>query len=74
MPLSRWAGKECKDYEKVNLRRLKEIQRKCREKEQAQELSQPKPVKALWKSPKYENVESKVKTRLQVPTEQPCAH
>ncbi|XP_048371119.1 enkurin domain-containing protein 1 [Sphaerodactylus townsendi] len=57
--------KECKDYEKVNLRRLREIQRKCREKEQAQELSQPKPVKALWKSPKYENVESKVKAKLQ---------
>nr|XP_056718806.1 enkurin domain-containing protein 1 [Euleptes europaea] len=57
--------KECKDYEKVNLRLLREIQRKCREKEQARELSQPKPVKALWKSPKYENVESKVKAKLQ---------
>ncbi|XP_054856819.1 enkurin domain-containing protein 1 isoform X2 [Eublepharis macularius] len=57
--------KECKDYEKVNLRRLREIQRKCREKEQARELSQPKPVKALWKSAKYENVESKVKAKLQ---------
>ncbi|XP_077165593.1 enkurin domain-containing protein 1 [Paroedura picta] len=57
--------KECKDYEKVNLRRLREIQRRCREKEQAQELSQPKPVKALWRSPKYENVESKVKAKLQ---------
>ncbi|XP_060109753.1 enkurin domain-containing protein 1 [Heteronotia binoei] len=57
--------KECKDYEKVNLRRLREIQRKCREKKQAQELSQPTPVKALWKSPKYESVESKVKIKLQ---------
>ncbi|XP_042294206.1 enkurin domain-containing protein 1 isoform X2 [Sceloporus undulatus] len=54
-----------KDYEKENLKRMREIQRKCREKEQARELNQPKPVKALWKSQKYENVESKVKARLQ---------
>ncbi|XP_062997298.1 enkurin domain-containing protein 1 [Elgaria multicarinata webbii] len=54
-----------KDHEKENLRRMREIQRKCREKEQARELSQPKPVKALWKSQKYENVESKVKAKLQ---------
>ncbi|KAG8144030.1 putative C16orf48-like protein [Naja naja] len=45
--------------------RPKQIQRKCREKEQARQLSQPKPVKALWKSQKYENVESKVKAKLQ---------
>ncbi|XP_053126881.1 enkurin domain-containing protein 1 [Hemicordylus capensis] len=57
--------KGSKDHEKENLRRMREIQRKCREKEQARELSQPKPVKALWKSQKYENVESKVKARLQ---------
>uniref|UniRef100_A0A8D2INN3 Enkurin domain containing 1 n=1 Tax=Varanus komodoensis TaxID=61221 RepID=A0A8D2INN3_VARKO len=54
-----------KDHEKENLRRMREIQRKCREKEQARELGQPKPVKALWKSQKYNNVESKVKTKLQ---------
>lgn len=48
------------------MRRIKEIQRKCKEKERAQEHSQPKPVKALWKSQKYENVESKVKAKLQV--------
>ncbi|NXG01021.1 ENKD1 protein, partial [Sakesphorus luctuosus] len=57
--------KEPKDYEKENVRRIKEIQKRCKEKERAQELSQPKPVKALWKSQKYENVESKVKTKLQ---------
>ncbi|NXU56653.1 ENKD1 protein, partial [Turnix velox] len=57
--------KESKDHEKENVRRIKEIQRKCKEKERAQEHSQPKPVKALWKSQKYENVESKVKARLQ---------
>uniref|UniRef100_A0A8C9MTT6 Enkurin domain containing 1 n=1 Tax=Serinus canaria TaxID=9135 RepID=A0A8C9MTT6_SERCA len=62
MPAKR---KEAKDYEKENVRRIKEIQRKCKEKERAQEHSQPKPVKALWKSQKYENVESKVKAKLQ---------
>ncbi|XP_021396859.2 enkurin domain-containing protein 1 isoform X2 [Lonchura striata] len=62
MPAKR---KEAKDYEKENVRRIKEIQKKCKEKERAQERSQPKPVKALWKSQKYENVESKVKAKLQ---------
>ncbi|NWI85367.1 ENKD1 protein, partial [Pitta sordida] len=57
--------KEFKDYEKENVRRIKEIQKRCKEKERAQEHSQPKPVKALWKSQKYENVESKVKAKLQ---------
>ncbi|NWU89354.1 ENKD1 protein, partial [Upupa epops] len=57
--------KESKDHEKENVRRIKEIQKKCKEKERAQEHSQPKPVKALWKSQRYENVESKVKARLQ---------
>ncbi|NXP03860.1 ENKD1 protein, partial [Thinocorus orbignyianus] len=57
--------KESKDHEKENVRRIKEIQKKCREKERAQEQSQPKPVKALWKSQKYNNVESKVKAKLQ---------
>ncbi|XP_070616450.1 enkurin domain-containing protein 1 isoform X2 [Erythrolamprus reginae] len=56
-----------KDHEKENLRRMREIQRRCREKEQARQQTQSKPVKALWKSQKYENVESKVKAKLQVP-------
>ncbi|XP_064885244.1 enkurin domain-containing protein 1 isoform X2 [Columba livia] len=62
MPIKR---KESKDHEKENVRRIKEIQKKCKERERAQEHSQPKPVKALWKSQKYENVESKVKAKLQ---------
>ncbi|KFQ54289.1 Enkurin domain-containing protein 1, partial [Nestor notabilis] len=57
--------KESKDHEKENVRRIKEIQKKYKEKEQAQEHSKPKPVKALWKSQKYKNVESKVKAKLQ---------
>ncbi|XP_074864477.1 enkurin domain-containing protein 1 isoform X2 [Carettochelys insculpta] len=61
-PLKR---RECKDHEKENLRRMREIQRRCKEKELAREHSQPKPVKALWKCQKYETVDSKVKARLQ---------
>ncbi|NXK78049.1 ENKD1 protein, partial [Amazona guildingii] len=57
--------KETKDHEKENVRRIKEIQKKYKEKELTQEHSKPKPVKALWKSQKYENVESKVKAKLQ---------
>ncbi|XP_061863766.1 enkurin domain-containing protein 1 [Colius striatus] len=65
--------KESKDHEKENMRRIKEIQKRCREKERAQEHSQPKPVKALWKSHKYENVESKVKAKLQETSPPPNA-
>ncbi|XP_069773654.1 enkurin domain-containing protein 1 isoform X2 [Narcine bancroftii] len=57
--------KESKDHEKENVRRMREIQKKCREKDQERELNGPKPVKALWKSQKYETVPSKVMARLQ---------
>ncbi|XP_048474660.1 enkurin domain-containing protein 1 [Rhincodon typus] len=57
--------KELKDHEKENVRRMREIQKKCREKDQERELSGPKPVKALWKSQKYESIPSKVMTQLQ---------
>ncbi|XP_029464695.1 enkurin domain-containing protein 1 [Rhinatrema bivittatum] len=57
--------KDPKDHEKENVRRMREIQKKCREKEMEKEHGRPKPVKALWKSQKYENVESKVKAKLQ---------
>ncbi|NXP45228.1 ENKD1 protein, partial [Heliornis fulica] len=62
---------ESKDHKKENVRRIKEIQRKCKEREQAQERSQPAPVKALWKSQKYKNVESKVKAKLQESSQTP---
>lgn len=57
--------KEPRDHEKENVRRMREIQKKCREKDQEREQSGPKPVKALWKSHKYESVPSKVMARLQ---------
>ncbi|KAM4614400.1 enkurin domain-containing protein 1 isoform 1-T3 [Discoglossus pictus] len=53
------------NHEKENVRRMREIQKKCREKEDQKEQGKLKPVKALWKSQKYENVESKVKAKLQ---------
>ncbi|XP_030059519.1 enkurin domain-containing protein 1 [Microcaecilia unicolor] len=57
--------KDPKDHEKENVRRMREIQKKCREKEMEKEHSRSKPVKALWKSQKYDHVESKVKAKLQ---------
>ncbi|XP_042556904.1 enkurin domain-containing protein 1 isoform X1 [Dipodomys spectabilis] len=57
--------KDPKDYEKENLRRIKEIQKRFREQERNREQGQPRPLKALWHSPKYDKVESRVKTRMQ---------
>ncbi|XP_061117436.1 enkurin domain-containing protein 1 [Conger conger] len=54
-----------RDYGKENVRRLREIQRRCREQEAERERSRPVPVKALWTSPKYQDVASKVMTHLQ---------
>ncbi|XP_077376826.1 enkurin domain-containing protein 1 isoform X2 [Festucalex cinctus] len=50
----------CKD----NIRRLREIQRRCKEVEAARARSTP--VKALWTSTKYHNVQSKFMEDLQV--------
>lgn len=51
-----------KDHFKENYRRMRQIQKESNQKDN--EARQP--VKALWKSTKYENVESKVKEELQV--------
>ncbi|ELV12232.1 enkurin domain-containing protein 1 [Tupaia chinensis] len=59
--------KDPKDHEKENLRRIREIQRRFREQEHSREQGQPKPLKALWRSPKYDKVESRVKAQLQEP-------
>ncbi|XP_007517788.1 enkurin domain-containing protein 1 [Erinaceus europaeus] len=60
--------KDPKDYEKENLRRIREIQRRFREQERSREQGQPRPLKALWRSPKYDKVESRVKAHLQEPS------
>ncbi|XP_010610557.1 enkurin domain-containing protein 1 isoform X3 [Fukomys damarensis] len=59
--------KDPKDHEKENLRRIREIQRRFREQEHSREQGQPRPLKALWRSPKYDKVESRVKAQLQGP-------
>ncbi|XP_059120101.1 enkurin domain-containing protein 1 [Peromyscus eremicus] len=59
--------KDPKDHEKENLRRIREIQRRFQDQERSREQSQPKPLKALWHSPKYDNVESRVKARMKEP-------
>ncbi|KAL2092547.1 hypothetical protein ACEWY4_012345 [Coilia grayii] len=57
-----------RDFGKENVRRLREIQRRCREQEAQKERSGPVPVKALWTSPKYQDVQSRVMTQLQETT------
>uniref|UniRef100_A0A8P0P0Z6 Enkurin domain containing 1 n=1 Tax=Canis lupus familiaris TaxID=9615 RepID=A0A8P0P0Z6_CANLF len=59
--------KDPKDHEKENLKRIREIQRRFPEQEHSREQGQPRPLKALWRSPKYDKVESRVKAQLQEP-------
>eukprot|EP00066_Takifugu_rubripes_P008686 XP_003975054.2 PREDICTED: enkurin domain-containing protein 1 isoform X1 [Takifugu rubripes] len=54
------------DFGKENKRRLREIQRRCKEQEAERAQSRPVPVKALWTSSKFQNVPSKVMVQLQV--------
>lgn len=56
-----------RDFGKENVRRLKEIQKRCREQEAERAHSRHAPVKALWTSSKYHDVPSKVKAQLQAP-------
>ncbi|KAM3611115.1 uncharacterized protein V6R79_013682 [Siganus canaliculatus] len=56
------------DFGKENVRRLREIQRRCKEQEAKRAQSHLVPVKALWTSSKYQNVPSRVMVQLQVPT------
>ncbi|KAM4049719.1 enkurin domain-containing protein 1 [Anomaloglossus baeobatrachus] len=60
-----------KDHGKENVQRMRAIQKRSREKEMEKVQAAPKPVKALWKSSKYEQVESKVRARLQEPPPPP---
>uniref|UniRef100_A0A3B1K3R5 Enkurin domain containing 1 n=1 Tax=Astyanax mexicanus TaxID=7994 RepID=A0A3B1K3R5_ASTMX len=53
------------DYGKENVRRLREIQRRFREQEAQKERAKPVPVKALWSSPKYQDIPSRVMAQLQ---------
>ncbi|XP_033475035.2 enkurin domain-containing protein 1 [Epinephelus lanceolatus] len=59
------------DFGKENVRRLREIQKRCKEQEAERAQSRQVPVKALWTSSKYQNVPSKVMIQLQVSTPTP---
>ncbi|XP_031583798.1 enkurin domain-containing protein 1 isoform X2 [Oreochromis aureus] len=48
------------DFGKENVRRLREIQKRCKEQEAGRAQSRAVPVKALWTTSKYQNVPSKV--------------
>ncbi|XP_061672580.1 enkurin domain-containing protein 1 isoform X2 [Syngnathoides biaculeatus] len=52
------------DFRKDNIRRLREIQRRCKEVEA--ERARSAPIKALWTSTKYHNVQSKFMDDIQV--------
>ena len=51
-----------KDHVAENVRRMRRIQRENKKKQA--DAPQPVPVKALWKSSKYDGVTSKVKEEL----------
>ncbi|XP_075889409.1 enkurin domain-containing protein 1 [Nelusetta ayraudi] len=53
------------DFGKQNVRRLREIQRRCKEQEAVKAHSRPLPVKGLWTSSKYQNVPSRFMVQLQ---------
>eukprot|EP00064_Thunnus_orientalis_P013734 superscaffoldBa00002286_g13774 len=53
------------DFGKENVRRLREIQKRCKEQEAERAQSRPAPVKALWTASKYQNVPSRVMAQLQ---------
>ncbi|TRY96785.1 hypothetical protein DNTS_014505 [Danionella cerebrum] len=54
-----------RDFGKENVRKLREIQKRFRELEAQREHGKPVPVKALWISPKYQKVPSRVMAQLQ---------
>ncbi|XP_056320139.1 enkurin domain-containing protein 1 [Danio aesculapii] len=54
-----------RDFGKENVRKLREVQRRFRELEAQREHAKPVPVKALWISPKYQDVPSRVMAQLQ---------
>ncbi|KAM6930552.1 enkurin domain-containing protein 1 [Xenentodon cancila] len=53
------------DFSKENIRRLREIQKRCKEQEAERAHSRPVPVKALWNSPQYQSVTSRVMAQLE---------
>jgi uncharacterized coiled-coil protein SlyX len=58
-----------RDYVGANRVKIRQLMKKVKEREaQTAEKSKTEPVKALWKSDKYNNVTSKLKQMLEVMT------
>lgn len=53
-------GLKSRDHLSENVRRMRQIQRKCKEREAASN----QPVRPMWKSEKYKDVSSKIKTDI----------
>lgn len=58
--------KESKDHITENVKRMRKIQRQSRQKQREEEASAPVPVKALWRSKKYDEVPSKLVEFIEV--------
>jgi len=54
-----------KNHLNENVKRIQRIMRKSKQRQETKAQSQPKPVKALWHSKQYDNVQSKVKQKLE---------
>ncbi|XP_034397981.1 enkurin domain-containing protein 1 isoform X2 [Cyclopterus lumpus] len=72
-PSPLFPDRQVHDFGKENVRRLREIQRRCKEQEAERAHSGPVPVKALWTASKYQDIPSRVMVQLQVssPTSKP---
>ncbi|XP_064614193.1 enkurin domain-containing protein 1-like [Liolophura sinensis] len=55
-----YSGLKSRDHVSENVRRMRQIQRKCKEREAASN----QPVRPMWKSEKYKDVSSKIKTDI----------
>jgi hypothetical protein len=49
-----------------NMKRIRRIMRETQQRQEVKSKSKPVPVKALWQSKQYNNVQSKVKQKLEV--------
>lgn len=61
-----------KNHTSENVKRMRRIQRESKERQFDQQQQQQRtPVKALWKSSQYDNIESRVKPHMQEPPRAP---
>ncbi|XP_067671204.1 enkurin domain-containing protein 1-like [Haliotis asinina] len=63
-------GSRSKDHIQENVRRMRQIQRRSKQREQVSQ----QPVKVLWKSAKFSDVQSKIKDDIERPPSAPRPH